>query len=879
MKKSDSKSSLKIQGKEYTYFDISRIPGVEKLPFSLKILLENVLRKQDGTIVTEDHAREVASGKDRNKDPFEIPHHPARVLMQDFTGVPAVVDLAAMRDAVKEAGGDPQKINPLVPVDLVIDHSVQLDHYGTPEALELNVKKEYQRNQERYSLLKWAQKSFDNFRVVPPNSGIIHQINLEYLGEVVQEREQDGEPTLFPDSLVGTDSHTTMINGLGIMGWGVGGIEAEAVICGQPYYMLIPDVVGVKLTGKLNPGITATDMVLTVVEMLRKHGVVGKFVEFIGEGTKNLSLTDRAVIANMGPEYGATMGFFPVDEKTIDYMNLTGRGEKATVVEAYTKAQGMYYTGDNDPEYGTLLELDLSTVVPSLAGPSRPQDRLEFGDTTKALSKVQTEASKARGAVEIDLDGEKVLLDDGTLAIASITSCTNTSSPALMIGAGLVAQKAEALGLKVPSWVKTTLAPGSRVVKDYLEKAGLLSSLENLGFNIAAFGCATCIGNSGPLHQAIEKAAGDNDIALTSVLSGNRNFEARIHQLVKGNFLASPPLVVAYALAGRINIDLSKEPVCKTEDGKEIFLSDIWPSDEEIQKLMDESVSGESFRKQYETIFKGDDYWRSLEVAESETFQWDPESTYIRRPPFFEGFSRDLKATESIEDARPLLLLGDSITTDHISPAGAIPAEYPAGQYLRSHNIKPVDFNSYGSRRGNHEVMMRGTFGNIRVKNQLVQPKEGSYTLKFPQGTEEYIFDAAMAYKKEGTPLLVIGGKEYGTGSSRDWAAKGTILLGAQFVIAQSYERIHRSNLVGMGVLPLEFLEGENAPSLGLDGTETYSLSGLEGMSPGAKLTVKAKKADGTTIDFTVKSRLDTIVDIRYFKNGGILPYVVRQLI
>ncbi|WP_028973228.1 aconitate hydratase AcnA [Spirochaeta cellobiosiphila] len=879
MKKTESKASLNIKGIEYTYFNISQIKEAQNLPFSLKILLENVLRKQDGTIITEEHATEIASGKDRTKHPFEIPHHPGRVLMQDFTGVPAVVDLAAMRDAVKKAGGDPLKINPLVPVDLVIDHSVQLDHYGTPEALAQNVEKEYERNKERYSLLKWAQKSFDNFRVVPPNSGIIHQINLEYLGEVVQQKEEAGEIILYPDSLVGTDSHSTMINGLGVMGWGVGGIEAEAVICGQPYYMLIPDVVGVKLTGKLKPGITATDMVLTIVQMLRKHGVVGKFVEFIGEGMKNLGVTDRAVIANMSPEYGATMGFFPVDENTIDYLKLTGRNEKASIVEAYAKAQGMFYTGTNDPHYSTLLELDLSTVVPSLAGPSRPQDRLNFSDTQTALGKVQTDKSKERGAIEVRLGKETVQIDDGTIAIASITSCTNTSSPALMIGAGLVAKKAAAKGLKVPSWVKTTLAPGSRVVKDYLEKAGLLSSLENLGFNIAAFGCATCIGNSGPLHPAIEEAASTNDIALTSVLSGNRNFEARIHQLVKGNFLASPPLVVAYALAGRITIDLSKEPICKTAEGEDVFLVDIWPTDEEIQSLIDSSVSGESFRQQYESIFEGDEYWQSLQVEESETFQWDPDSTYIRNPPFFEGFTKEITLVDSIEKARPLLLLGDSITTDHISPAGAIPKDYPAGQYLLSHKVDKVDFNSYGSRRGNHEVMMRGTFGNIRVKNQLVAPKEGSYTKKFPEDDVVYIYDGAMSYKEEGTPLLVMSGKEYGTGSSRDWAAKGTILLGARFVIAQSYERIHRSNLVGMGVLPLEFIEGQSWESLGIKGDEQFSIHNLKTTQPGDILTIEVQPKSGDAWSFKAKSRLDTIVDLGYFQNGGILPYVIRQLI
>jgi aconitate hydratase len=878
MAQTERKKTIKIGEKDYYYFDITSFGDqTRKLPFSHKILLENLLRKQDDKIVTQAHVDNLLSRKALKGELLEIPHHPGRILMQDFTGVPAVVDLAVMRDAVKDAGGDPEKINPLVPVDLVIDHSVSIDHFGDVNSLAKNVDLEYERNVERYSLLKWAQKSFKNFRVVPPNSGICHQVNAEYLGQCIFKNEE--ESTLYPDSLVGTDSHTTMINGLGIMGWGVGGIEAEAVMLGQPYYMPIPQVVAMKLTGTLPAGTTATDLVLTVTEKLRKEGVVGKFVEFIGPGAKQLSLPDRTTIANMGPEYGATMGFFPIDDVTIDYLKFTGRDEAAVITETYCKANGMWFTGKEEPEYSNIVELDLAEVQPSLAGPNRPQDRLTLDGTKAAMAKVLGPEAAGRIPVKVNIDGEEVEITDGSVVIASITSCTNTSNPAVMIGSGLIAKKAVELGLQVPKWVKTSLAPGSKAVQDYLEKSGLLGYMEQLGFSIAAFGCTTCIGNSGPLHPELEKAQVDHNIAYAAALSGNRNFEGRVHQHVKGSFLVSPLLVVAYALAGKIDLDLSQESLGISKDGKEIYLQDIWPSSEEIQEVIRQHVTKESYVTRYSTIFDGDSLWQTLPSPDGKTYEWDPKSTYIRKPPFFEGFSMTDYGAGEIKDAYPLLTLGDTITTDHISPAGSIKIDYPAGKYLLDHGVAIKDFNSYGSRRGNHEVMMRGTFGNIRIKNKLVGSKEGSFTLKLPEKTESYVYDAAMAYQKEGRDLVVLGGALYGTGSSRDWAAKGTILLGVKAVIAQSFERIHRSNLVGMGVLPLVFKPGESQESLGLTGTETYTVSSLDDLKPGQEITVTVTDESGQSKTFTVDSRLDTAVDVEYYQHGGILPYVIRKIL
>ncbi|MBT8368203.1 MAG: aconitate hydratase AcnA, partial [Deltaproteobacteria bacterium] len=906
MEKTDFINHVKVQGNEFQIFDINKleekgIAPVRKLPYSIKILVENLLRKLDGRVVREEDLLNIAKWQKRYDAPLEIPYHPARVLMQDFTGVPAVVDLAAMRDAVKELGGDPTKINPLVPVDLIVDHSVQVDYFGTPDALTKNVAKEYERNAERYALLKWAQKSFDNFSVVPPNSGICHQVNLEYLGRIVITEKNDSAITAYPDTLVGTDSHTTMINGIGVMGWGVGGIEAEAVMLGQPYYMSIPEVIGVKLVGELQEGVTATDLVLTVTEMLRNHGVVEKFVEYFGSGMKKLTVPDRATLSNMTPEYGATMGFFPVDEKTIDYLVMTNREQQAEIVEHCAKALGLFYTGSENPDYTEVLELDLAQVTPSVAGPARPQDRISLSDLktnftsilgceyerdtdVEHISKYHDESgsrtTRAEECIpkkkicEIVYNGHQLKLCDGNIVIAAITSCTNTSNPFVLLGAGLVAKKAVEKGLQVPIFVKTSLAPGSKVVIDYLKDAGLLSYLETLGFHLAAFGCTTCIGNSGPLPPEIDDAVTKNDLNVAAVLSGNRNFEARIHQRVKANFLASPMLVVAFALAGRIDIDLTSEPLAKGPNGDPVYLKDIWPSTEEIEKLAKAHVKKQFFKSEYEKIFEGDEFWRNLQVSESTTFHWDEKSTYIKKPPYFDGFKLQLDKADNIKDARALLVLGDSVTTDHISPAGAIPQNYPAGKFLIDKNVAPQDFNSYGSRRGNHEVMMRGTFGNIRIKNQMMGQKEGSYTLKYPARKEMFIYDAATDYQAESIPLVVLGGKEYGTGSSRDWAAKGTNLLGIKAVITESYERIHRSNLVGMGTLPLVFKAGQSWDSLGLDGSETFSISGVEDMNPRKVLQVRAVKEDGRQIDFEVIVRLDTEVDVAYFENNGILPYV-----
>jgi aconitate hydratase len=889
MDKQEFVKQINVKGKIYDIADITLlgqkgIADIKRLPFSIKILVENLLRKLDGHVVREEDLIRIANWQKRYEEPDEIPYHPARVLMQDFTGVPAVVDLAAMRDALKDLGGDPMKINPVVPVDLVIDHSVQVDYFGTEDSLKKNVAREYERNRERYELLKWAQKNFNKFRIVPTNSGICHQVNLEYLGQVVIVEEINGNTIVYPDTLVGTDSHTPMINGIGVMGWGVGGIEAEAVMLGQPYYMQIPQVIGVKMVGELQEGVTATDLVLVVTELLREKNVVEKFVEYFGPGMKTLNVPARATIANMTPEYGATLGFFPVDEKTLEYLELTNRKNQADLVDAYTRSQGLFYTGQEKPEYTQVVELDLSAVEPSVAGPARPQDRIRLQDLKPNVEIIlgRKDSERAHGIVEpkvyeIDLDGSKVNIVDGSIAIAAITSCTNTSNPYVMIGAGLLAQKAVERGLKVPKYVKTSLAPGSKVVIRYLTHAGLMPYLETLGFNLAAFGCTTCIGNSGPLHPEIEKLIITQGLTVAAVLSGNRNFEARIHQHVKANFLASPMLVVALALAGRIDVDLTKEPVGFEPGGKPVYLKDIWPSNDEIENLVKRHVKNEFYEQEYSKIFNGDELWQSLKMVESTTFKWDEHSTYIKKPPYFESFGiKGLKPAD-IKNANVLLLLKDSVTTDHISPAGAIPPDYPAGLYLIKKNVVPTDFNSYGSRRGNHEVMMRGTFGNIRLKNKLVSPKEGSFTLKFPGKKEGFIYDVAMEYINEVRPLVVLGGKEYGTGSSRDWAAKGTALLGIKAVIAESFERIHRSNLVGMGVLPLVFRKNENLENLGIDGTEAFFVSGIEDMRPRKVLPVKAVKKDGSQIHFEVIARLDTDVDVAYFLNGGILQYVLRK--
>ncbi|MEA1948982.1 MAG: aconitate hydratase AcnA [Thermodesulfobacteriota bacterium] len=912
MQKQEFIRQIKVNNRQYEIADISLfqekgIADVNKLPFSIRILVENLLRKLDDCIVRKKDVLKIARWEKRYEEPVEIPFHPARVLMQDFTGVPAIVDLAAMRDAVKDLGGDPMKINPMVPVDLIIDHSVQVDYFGARDALQKNVAKEYERNGERYALLKWAQKSFNNFRVVPPNSGICHQVNLEYLGQVVMVESNYDKTMAYPDSLVGTDSHTTMIDSIGVMGWGVGGIEAEAVMLGQPYYMTIPQVIGVKMVGELKEGITATDLVLVVTELLRKQNVVEKFVEFFGSGMKKLSVPNRATIANMTPEYGATVGFFPVDEKTIEYLHLTHREKQADLVEIYTRAVDLFYTGQEEPDYTEVLELDLSSVKPSIAGPARPQDRIEVKDLKANFATIlecdyDRDADPAdistfhdesgcrtvrkpickvtdAGKYPVNLDGKAATIGHGSIVIAAITSCTNTSNPFVLIGAGLLAQKAVTKGLKVPPHVKTSLAPGSKVVIRYLKDAGLMPYLETLGFHLAAFGCTTCIGNSGPLHSEIERTISENDLTVASVLSGNRNFEARIHQSIKANFLASPLLVVALALAGSVDIDLTVEPVGIDSGGRPVYLSDIWPSNEEIQRLVHKHVHKEFFESEYAKIFDGDEFWQDLEVTESTTFNWDEQSTYIKKPPYFENFTLDKARPSDMENAGVLLLLGDSVTTDHISPAGAIPEDYPAGRYLMANHVLPAEFNSYGSRRGNHEVMIRGTFGNIRIKNKLVAPKEGSFTVKFPAKKEMFIHDAALEYMAESRPLIVLGGKEYGTGSSRDWAAKGTILLGIKAVIAESFERIHRSNLVGMGVLPLVFKENENLESLGLTGSETFYISGIQDMRPRKILQVKGVTEDGKTVDFEVISRLDTDVDVEYFENGGILQCVLRKIL
>ena len=858
---------------------------IDKLPFSIKILLEAVLREYDDYVVTKQDIEALANYN--AKDPQgEIPFKPSRVVLQDFTGVPAVVDLAALRSAMKRMGGDPEAINPQVPVDLVIDHSVQVDMFGSDAALFFNVEKEMERNNERYEFLKWGKEAFDNFRVVPPGRGIVHQVNLEYLGRGVFTREEaDGTVTAYPDTLVGTDSHTTMINGLGILGWGVGGIEAEAAMLGQPIYMLVPEVVGMKLTGKLREGVTATDLTLTVTQMLRKHGVVGKFVEFYGDGLSNMSLPDRATIANMAPEYGATMGFFPIDSEALRYMSRTGRSkELVDLVENYTKAQGLFRTDDTpDPEFASTLELDLSTVETSLAGPKRPQDRITLKNMKPTFNNSLTSNDPTMGfnlAQEklankgLYKNGQELEMKHGDVVIAAITSCTNTSNPSVMLGAGIVAKKAVEKGLKVPPYVKTSLAPGSRVVTEYLKEAGLTEYMDELGFNLVGYGCTTCIGNSGPLPEPVEKAIREGDLIAAGVLSGNRNFEGRIHPWVKANFLASPPLVVAYALAGTVDIDLNNDPIGKDSDGNDVYLKDIWPTTDEIAAELDNAIRPDLFEEMYSDIFDSPT-WEEIPVAGGELFDWKEESTYIQEPPFFVGMSEDTNPIEPIKGARTLIKVGDSITTDHISPAGNIKEDAPAGEFLKSKGVGKADFNSYGSRRGNDRVMTRGTFANVRFKNQLAPGTEGGFTKYHPTGEVTTIYDASLKYKESGTPLIGIAGKEYGTGSSRDWAAKGTILLGIRAVIAESYERIHRSNLVGMGVLPLQFKEGDTPETLGLDGSEEYSIHVDDSLKARQDVNVTARKESGEEVDFTVTCRIDTPVEVDYYRNGGILHTVL----
>ena len=874
-------SNLDVNGQSYRYYSLARLAerhDISRLPFSLKILLENLLRHEDGVDVTRDDIEALCNWDPRAEPDTEIAFTPSRVVLQDFTGVPAVVDLAAMRDAMTALGGEASRINPLSPAELVIDHSVQVDSYGQNDSLEINNRIEFQRNQERYSFLRWGQTAFSNFRVVPPNTGIVHQVNLEHLARVVFGR--DG--VAYPDTVVGTDSHTTMINGIGVLGWGVGGIEAEAAMLGQAITMLIPQVVGFKLTGELPEGATATDLVLTIVQMLRELGVVGKFVEFFGDGLQSLPLADRATIANMAPEYGATCGIFPVDEESLRYLSLSGRSdEQVALVEAYMKVQGMFHTADSpDAEYSALLELDMSTVQPSLAGPKRPQDRVLLSDMTEnyaRLSAPMTEGREGEGSVPVEYKGETFDLEDGAVVIAAITSCTNTSNPAVMLGAGLLARNAAARGLRAKPWVKTSLGPGSRVVTDYLKKADVLDDLETLGFNVVGYGCTTCIGNSGPLSEPIGNAIRNNDLVACSVLSGNRNFEGRVHADVKMNYLASPPLVVAYALAGSLKVDLANDPLGEDADGNPVYLRDIWPSTSEVQEAVESCVTSDMFRASYSSVFQGDERWNSIDSPQGEIFSWDDDSTYIQNPPYFRGMGSEAPGVPEIRGARCLAKLGDSITTDHISPAGAIKEDSPAGLYLKSKGVQKADFNSYGSRRGNHEVMMRGTFANVRLRNQLAPGTEGGWTTFQPGGEQMSIYDAAMKYQADNTPLIVIAGKEYGTGSSRDWAAKGTNLLGVRAVITESFERIHRSNLVGMGVLPLNFLPGENAEVLGLKGTEIFDIEGL-GDGSSDFVTVTATGMDGSVKTFRAKVRIDTPKEAEYYRHGGILHYVLRQL-
>ena len=879
-----SRSTLDVDGRDYEIYRLDAVPGLERLPYSLKVLAENLLRTEDGANITADHVRALAAWDPAAEPDTEIQFTPARVVMQDFTGVPCIVDLATMREAVADLGGDPEVINPLNPAEMVIDHSVQIDSFGLPGSLERNKEREYERNAERYQFLRWGQGALSNFRVVPPGTGIVHQVNIEYLARIVFTHEADGVTQAYPDTCVGTDSHTTMVNGLGVLGWGVGGIEAEAAMLGQPVSMLIPKVVGFKLSGAIPAGATATDVVLTITEMLRAHGVVGKFVEFYGEGVAEVPLANRATIGNMSPEFGSTAAIFPIDEVTLDYLRLTGRSEeRVRLVEAYTKAQGMWHDPAREPVYSEYLELDLSTVVPSIAGPKRPQDRIVLSRAKESFQEVlPTYASQPSKPTPVTMaDGTATELDHGHVAIASITSCTNTSNPSVMMAAGLLARNAVARGLRSKPWVKTSTAPGSQVVTDYYEKAGLWPALNELGFNVVGYGCATCIGNSGPLPAEVSQAVNDADLAVVSVLSGNRNFEGRINPDVKMNYLASPPLVIAYALAGTMDIDFATEPLGQDPEGRDVFLSDIWPDPTEVQAVIDATIDREMYTRDYADVFAGDERWQGLDTPEGDTFAWDEESTYVRKAPFFEGLSMDLTPVADIEEARVLALLGDSVTTDHISPAGAIKADSPAGRYLAEHGVARADFNSYGSRRGNHEVMIRGTFANIRLRNRLLDGVEGGYTRNFLTGEQESIFDASQAYQAAGIPLVVLGGKEYGSGSSRDWAAKGTALLGVKAVIAESFERIHRSNLIGMGVVPLQFPAGQSAESLGLDGTETFTITGLTALNEGTTprtVAVTAQKADGSAVSFDAVVRIDTPGEADYFRHGGILQYVLRQL-
>lgn len=891
------RQKLSVGSKNYHYYSLQSFGDkanskIDNLPFSIKVLLEAAIRQFDGRAITTEHVNQIAGwaeGRDSNK---EIPFIPARIVLQDFTGVPVVVDLAAMRAKVAREGGDPKKINPLVPVDLVIDHSVMVDAFGSKDALDYNMNIEFERNEERYRFLRWAQTAFDNFRAVPPATGIVHQVNLEYLASVAATKVVDGETEVYPDSLVGTDSHTTMINGLGVVGWGVGGIEAEAGMLGQPLYFVTPDVIGFKLTGQLSEGATATDLALTVTEMLRKKGVVGKFVEFYGPGLSNISLADRATVANMAPEYGATIGFFPVDSETLNYMRATGREEEqVALVEAYYKAQGMFRTDDTpDPIFTDYIELDLSTVVPSLAGPKRPQDRVELTAMKESFNSIIRKPidqggyglseEKINEQVNVEYaNGTSVKMGTGAVVIAAITSCTNTSNPSVMLGAGILAKKAVARGLKKPAYVKSSLTPGSLVVTEYLKKAGLIDPLESLGFHVAGYGCATCIGNSGPLPDEVSKAIADNDMTVAAVLSGNRNFEGRVHAQVKANYLASPPLVVAYALAGTVNIDLTKDPIGTDDSGNPVYLRDIWPTNAEIQEALSTAINADMFRDKYKDVFRANERWNAIDVPEGELYEWDAKSTYIQEPPFFNELGEQLADIADIRGAKTLALMGDSVTTDHISPAGNISPTSPAGKYLTEHGVERKDFNSYGSRRGNHEVMMRGTFANIRIRNAVAPGTEGGVTTYLPTSEVMSIYDASMKYQDSGTPLVVIAGKEYGTGSSRDWAAKGTFLLGVKAVIAESFERIHRSNLVGMGVLPLQFANGESWKSLGITGRETFDIVGLSNdVKPGQTVKVTATREDGSTFSFDAIVRLDSMVDVDYYHNGGILQTVLRQI-
>jgi len=892
-----SRKTLKVGTKSYDYFSLKAaekagLGDVSRLPVSLKVLLENLLRYEDGRTVTKDDVKAVGKWlKDRRSD-REIAYRPARVLMQDFTGVPAVVDLAAMREAMVSLGGDAKKINPLSPVDLVIDHSVMVDYFGGPGAFKKNVEMEYDRNGERYAFLRWGQTAFDNFRVVPPGTGICHQVNVEHLAQVVWTKKEPtvtvkgkktgGKTVAYPDTLVGTDSHTTMVNALGVLGWGVGGIEAEAAMLGQPVSMLLPEVIGFKMTGKLKEGTTATDLVLTVTQMLRKKGVVNKFVEFFGPGLDDMSLPDRATIANMAPEYGATCGFFPVDAETLRYLKLTGRkADRIALVEKYAKAQGMWRDKKTvDPIFTDTLELDISTVESSIAGPKRPQDRVPLSQAAEAFGKALVESFGRKGnESRVSVKGAKHNLGDGDVVIAAITSCTNTSNPSVMLGAGLVAQKAVALGLTTKPWVKTSLAPGSQVVTDYLKKSGLQKSLDKLGFNLVGYGCTTCIGNSGPLPEPIADAVTTGDLVAAAVLSGNRNFEGRVNPHVKANYLASPMLVVAYALAGSMKIDITKDPLGYDKKGKPVYLKDVWPTSKEIADAVKKSVTTAAFKARYADVFAGDAKWKKIKTAKGLTYQWDAKSTYVQNPPYFVGMPKQAGTFHDIQKARPLAILGDSITTDHISPAGSIKKDGPAGKYLVEHGVQPVDFNSYGARRGGHDVMMRGTFANIRLKNEMAPGTEGGVTKLQPSGETMSIYDASMKYQAAGTPLVVIGGKEYGTGSSRDWAAKGTLLLGVKAVLVESFERIHRSNLVGMGVLPLQFKEGMDRKSLKLDGSEIFDITGIQdGIKPRMDVKVKITRANGSSEDITVICRIDTLDEVEYYRHGGILPYVLRNL-